>query len=267
MLARCCGKSERPQPGAGGPALADARGRGDHGRPAGREDTAESRMKHVVTADDVHRLAETGERELMLREHTVLTDAARDAADLLGVRLVEGSTLLDHGARADGCGTGASGCRAACRRPRSAASRAGVSGAGRSRSPPPPPPPRPAPGGLPAPARSRGLLPERVLTHGVRPALADVSRNVPSSERRVEGAPGLRAAADEAADRRRVGGRGRRRDGADDRPGHEQDDRRGRRGAGRGRRPRGSRGARPRSRRGATSIRTSALESCFASPS
>ena len=28
----------------------------------------------------------------MLREHTVLTDAARDAAELLGIRLVEGST-------------------------------------------------------------------------------------------------------------------------------------------------------------------------------
>ena len=49
-------------------------------------------MKHYVTADDIRRLAETGERELMLREHTVLTDAARDAADLLGIRLVEGST-------------------------------------------------------------------------------------------------------------------------------------------------------------------------------
>jgi acyl-CoA reductase-like NAD-dependent aldehyde dehydrogenase len=48
--------------------------------------------KHVVTADDVRRLAETGERELMLREHTVLTDAAVDAASQLGIRLVEGST-------------------------------------------------------------------------------------------------------------------------------------------------------------------------------
>ena len=38
MLARCCGKSERPQPGARGPALADPRGGGDHGHPAGRED-------------------------------------------------------------------------------------------------------------------------------------------------------------------------------------------------------------------------------------
>ena len=49
-------------------------------------------MKHFVTTDDIRRLAETGERELMLREHTVLTDAARDTADLLGVRLVEGSS-------------------------------------------------------------------------------------------------------------------------------------------------------------------------------
>ena len=49
-------------------------------------------MKQIVTADDVHRLAELGERELALHEHTVLTDAARDAAARLGVRLVEGST-------------------------------------------------------------------------------------------------------------------------------------------------------------------------------
>jgi acyl-CoA reductase-like NAD-dependent aldehyde dehydrogenase len=48
--------------------------------------------KHVVTAEDVRRLADSGERELMLREHTVLTDAAVDAAGQLGVRLVEGST-------------------------------------------------------------------------------------------------------------------------------------------------------------------------------
>ena len=38
MLARCCGKSRRPQPRARGPAVADARGRGDHRRPAGRKD-------------------------------------------------------------------------------------------------------------------------------------------------------------------------------------------------------------------------------------
>ncbi len=49
-------------------------------------------MKQVVTAEDVRLLAESGERELMLREHTLLTDAARDAARALGVRLVEGST-------------------------------------------------------------------------------------------------------------------------------------------------------------------------------
>jgi len=49
-------------------------------------------MKQIVTADDVRRLAERGERELALHEHTVLTDTARDAAARLGVRLVEGST-------------------------------------------------------------------------------------------------------------------------------------------------------------------------------
>jgi acyl-CoA reductase-like NAD-dependent aldehyde dehydrogenase len=49
-------------------------------------------VKHVVTADDIRRLAETGERELMIREHTVITDAAVDAAALLGIRIVEGST-------------------------------------------------------------------------------------------------------------------------------------------------------------------------------
>ena len=49
-------------------------------------------MKHIVTADDVRRLAAEGERELMLREHTLLTDAALDEAALHGVRIVEGST-------------------------------------------------------------------------------------------------------------------------------------------------------------------------------
>ena len=49
-------------------------------------------MKHIVTADDVRRLASEGEHELMLREHTLLTDAALDEAALLGVRVVEGST-------------------------------------------------------------------------------------------------------------------------------------------------------------------------------
>jgi acyl-CoA reductase-like NAD-dependent aldehyde dehydrogenase len=46
--------------------------------------------KHIVTADDIRELAATGESELMVREHTVLTDAALDAARMHGVRLVEG---------------------------------------------------------------------------------------------------------------------------------------------------------------------------------
>jgi acyl-CoA reductase-like NAD-dependent aldehyde dehydrogenase len=54
-------------------------------------------MKHVVTSEDVRALAASGERELMLREHTLLTDAARDAASSLGIRLVEGSTYATHG--------------------------------------------------------------------------------------------------------------------------------------------------------------------------
>ena len=49
-------------------------------------------MKHFVTADEIRQLAASGERELMLREHTVLTDAALDAVRLHGIRLVEGST-------------------------------------------------------------------------------------------------------------------------------------------------------------------------------
>ncbi|HVI34723.1 MAG TPA: hypothetical protein VM684_00700, partial [Gaiellales bacterium] len=47
-------------------------------------------MKEFVTADDIRALAEQGERELMVREHTTLTDAALDAARMHGVRLVEG---------------------------------------------------------------------------------------------------------------------------------------------------------------------------------
>ena len=90
MLARCCGKSDVHNLEPEDLRIAHARGGGDHRHPARREDPRP--VKHVVTADDVHRLAETGERELMLREHTVLTDAASDAADLLGIRLVEGST-------------------------------------------------------------------------------------------------------------------------------------------------------------------------------
>jgi len=49
-------------------------------------------VKHFVTADEIRQLAASGERELMLREHTVLTDAAVDAVRLHGIRLVEGST-------------------------------------------------------------------------------------------------------------------------------------------------------------------------------
>ena len=49
-------------------------------------------MKHFVTADEIRQLAASGEQELMLREHTVLTDAAVDAVRLHGIRLVEGST-------------------------------------------------------------------------------------------------------------------------------------------------------------------------------
>jgi acyl-CoA reductase-like NAD-dependent aldehyde dehydrogenase len=47
-------------------------------------------VKEFVTADDIRALAEQGERELMVREHTTLTDAALDAARMHGVRLVEG---------------------------------------------------------------------------------------------------------------------------------------------------------------------------------
>jgi acyl-CoA reductase-like NAD-dependent aldehyde dehydrogenase len=57
-------------------------------------------VKHFVTADDVRSLVASGERELMLREHSVLTDAARDAVRLLGVRLVEGSTYATAAAPA-----------------------------------------------------------------------------------------------------------------------------------------------------------------------
>jgi len=46
--------------------------------------------KHIVTADDIRELAASGESELMVREHTLLTDAALDAARMHGVRLVEG---------------------------------------------------------------------------------------------------------------------------------------------------------------------------------
>jgi acyl-CoA reductase-like NAD-dependent aldehyde dehydrogenase len=87
--------------------------------------------KHIVTVDDVQRLAETGERELMLREHTLLTDAAADAAAQLGIRLVEGSTYSTRDAY-------------------------------------PEPPPRSGAGGLPAPAIG-GLVRSEAVT-AVAPA-------------------------------------------------------------------------------------------------
>ena len=50
-------------------------------------------MRRFVTTEDIRELAEVGEFELMMREGTVLTDAALDEAHRLGVRLVEGSRL------------------------------------------------------------------------------------------------------------------------------------------------------------------------------
>ena len=62
-------------------------------------------MKHIVTADDVRRLAADGERELMIREHTVLTDAAVDEAAFLGIRVVEGSTYSTRPPELEAAGT------------------------------------------------------------------------------------------------------------------------------------------------------------------
>ena len=136
--------------------------------------------KHVVTAEDVRRLAETGERELMLREHTVLTDAAADAAAQLGIRLVEGSTYATSAP------------------PATAPVRAGAGGlpspalAGLTREPPPGriavdepphaplPPPRGA-GGLPAPAISG-------LSRGQAPGQGPAEQAAQSA-RRLEGLP------------------------------------------------------------------------------
>ena len=205
MLARCCGKSNvhnlEPEDLRSLTLEAEA----ITGIPlVGQDSPLRRLMKHFVTADDIRRLAETGERELMLREHTVLTDAARDAAELLGVRLVEGSSYA-------------------------------------TTAPEPVITSVPGAGGLPAPAlaglarapsegRGRtGPAPDRGATVGA------------GSHRRC---PGLLEAPREAAHRRGVGRRGRRRDRADDRPGHEPDDRGGRRGAGGGRRSRRGRGPR-----------------------
>ena len=54
-------------------------------------------MRRYVTIEDLERLAAVGERELMLHEGTVLTDAAMDAARELGIRLVESSTYVTAG--------------------------------------------------------------------------------------------------------------------------------------------------------------------------
>ena len=56
-------------------------------------------MRTYVTSEDVRRLVDGGEFELMLREGTVLTDAAFDQVRELGVRLVEGSTYVADPAR------------------------------------------------------------------------------------------------------------------------------------------------------------------------
>jgi acyl-CoA reductase-like NAD-dependent aldehyde dehydrogenase len=129
--------------------------------------------KHVVTAEDVRRLAEGGEHELMIREHTLLTDAARDAAGLLGVRLVEGSTYSTRSPEPTRPGAGGlpSPSLGGLTRERRTES------AGATPSPPLPAPTRA--GGLPAPAIS-GL--SRGLTPGVRPR-TEVQRP------RIEGLP------------------------------------------------------------------------------
>ncbi len=129
--------------------------------------------KHIVTADDVKRIAETGERELMLREHTVLTDAAVDAASQLGIRLVEGSTYSTASPAAVPNRPGAGGLPtpALGGLTREAPRRLVVD------EPPPAPPPRRDAAGLPSPAIS-GL----VRTQGT-------SVPPPRSETRIEGLP------------------------------------------------------------------------------
>jgi len=51
-------------------------------------------VKEFVTADDIRALAEQGERELMVREHTTLTDAALDAAELAAWTMI-GNLVLN----------------------------------------------------------------------------------------------------------------------------------------------------------------------------
>ncbi len=108
-------------------------------------------MKHVVTADEVRRLASEGERELMLREHTVLTDAALDEAALLGVRIVEGSTYSTQARE------------------------------------PTVPAPRPGAGGLPEPVLT-GLTRERAQIQDLSPGSGLQARRAPTPTR-IEGLP------------------------------------------------------------------------------
>jgi acyl-CoA reductase-like NAD-dependent aldehyde dehydrogenase len=111
-------------------------------------------VKHFITAADVSQMARSGTRELMLREHTVLTDAAMEAARLYDIRLVEGSVYS-----------------AAASEPAPDLSA-------------PPPPRRPSAGGLPAPALS-GLVRARVEPpRPPRPRAAGAPE-----EERVEGRP------------------------------------------------------------------------------
>ena len=129
--------------------------------------------KHIVTADDVKRIAETGERELMLREHTVLTDAALDAASQLGIRLVEGSTYSTASSAAVPTRPGAGGLPtpALGGLTREAPRHLTVD------EPPPAPPPRRDAAGLPSPAIS-GLI-----------RVQETSGQPPRSEIRIEGLP------------------------------------------------------------------------------
>jgi acyl-CoA reductase-like NAD-dependent aldehyde dehydrogenase len=121
-------------------------------------------VKHVVTADDVRRLAATGERELMLREHTVLTDAALDEAELRGIRLVEGSVYaIGEPEAAGAAGVATQGLPVPA-----------LSGLVRGSEPSTGPParrPAPTPAGLPAPALEGLVRANHVQgpQHGERP--------------------------------------------------------------------------------------------------
>ena len=163
---------------------------------ANRQGSLGHPVKHFVTADEIRQLAASGERELMLREHTVLTDAAVDAVRLHGIRMVEGSTYSTSEPRPEVVPRAAPGGRPS--RP----------GAGR---PGPRPPDRHATVASSVPRRVQGLSP---------------SRGPPIRGRLLHPAP----------DRRRVGRGGWRGDRPDHRSGHQPHDRRRLGGAGRGRR-------------------------------